>query len=238
MMLKYEIVEVSNLSNSMKDSMYKLLEYYYANVRWRDFISDLMEKQWAILLFSTSSNQLVGFSTQMCIVPENKNFENCVVLYSGDTIIAHEYWGSITLPIAFLELVSEIKNNFPGKKVYWLLISKGLRTFKFLSVFLNDYYPNPNFPTPLSIKELMDAMGQLKFGKKFNSEHGIIKANDNDQYLKKEFQPEEKKENEVATFFFSKNPGYFKGDELLCMAEISDANLHPFIKRLVSKHAK
>ena len=236
MKLKYKIVEVIGISELQKQEMFKLMEFHYANVSWDDFIKDLNEKQWVILLFS-KDNTLVGFSTQLIIIPEiNSPFNNCIVLYSGDTIIAHEYWGSITLPVAFLQLVFIIKNEYPDKKIYWMLISKGLRTYKFLSVFFNEYYPKYSSQTPNFIKNLMHYTGVKKFGTKYNFEKGIIEAQINGQYLKQIYQPDAKTENEVSLFFHSSNPGYYKGDELLCMAELEDSNLHPYIKRIVKNH--
>jgi hypothetical protein len=233
MKLKHEIVEVSKISDDQKKEMYQLLDKHYANVNWHDFISDLSEKQWVILLFSMDSEKLAGFSTQMLISPGSQpGFENILVLYSGDTIIAHEYWGSVTLPVAFLQLVYKIQKLYPEKRIFWMLISKGLRTYKFLSVFLNEYFPNHLSETPENIRELMVIMGTKKFGPRFRSETGIIEAEVGGQFLKEEFQPAENTNNAVARFFFTRNPGYNKGDELLCLAEICDTNLHPFIKRV------
>jgi hypothetical protein len=238
MRLNYKIAEVANITELQKHEMFYLLESHYENMYWSDFVMDLIEKQWAILLF-TFDNKLVGFSTQLLIMPEdNTEFNNCLVLYSGDTIIAHDYWGSITLPVAFLQLVSMIQTAHPNKKIYWMLISKGLRTYKFLSVFLKEYYPCYCSQTPLFIKDLMRYMGSKKFGKNFNLQKGIIEADSTSQYLKEIYQPEEKSENQVASFFYSSNPGYYKGDELLCLAEISDNNLHPFIKRMVKNYGQ
>jgi hypothetical protein len=236
MKLNFEIVEVLEITDLLKKEMFSIMEEHYANVHWGDFLSDLSEKHWVILLFS-EEKKLVGFSTQLILLPEaNSGFKDCIVLFSGDTIIAHEYWGSLALPVAFLQLVSMIQKSHPGKTVYWMLITKGLRTYKFLSVFLKDYYPCHFAATPPLIQELMKNMGKRKFGSAYNIEKGIIEAGEKSQYLKKTFQPETKKKNEVAEFFYTCNPGYSKGDELLCFAEISNLNLHPFIQRVVKNY--
>jgi hypothetical protein len=236
MKLIFKIREVSDISEPLKKEMFRLMEKHYSNMFWNDFIGDLSEKHWVILLL-TPENELVGFSTQLLLIPEgNQEFENCVVLFSGDTIISHEYWGSIALPVAFLQLVSMIRKNHPGKLIYWMLISKGLRTYKFLSVFLKEYYPCHFAPIPPFIANLMQVMGKKKFGENYNPEKGIIEAHAKSQYLKESFQPETKKNNRIADFFYKCNPGFNKGDELLCMAEISERNLHPFIIRVVKNY--
>jgi hypothetical protein len=236
MKLNFEIAEVINISDDLKKEMFILMDCHYHNMQWDEFLSDLSEKHWVILL-SSPDNKLVGFSTQLLLIPDqNPDYNDCVVLFSGDTIIDHEYWGSVALPVAFLQLISLIQKKYPGKKVFWMLITKGLRTYKFLTVFLKEYFPCHFAPTPSFIKDLMVIMGKRKFGANYNAEKGIIEAHAKSQYLKESFQPEAKKNNPVADFFYASNPGYTKGDELLCLAEISDENLHPFIKRVVKSY--
>lgn len=230
MKLLYEIVNVTDINILQKQEMYVLMECYYTNVFWNDFCKDLSEKQWVILLFS-QEKKLVGFSTQVLLVPD-LNYDDCMVLYSGDTIISKEYWGSITLPIAFLHLIEKIRELYPHKKIYWMLISKGLRTYKFLSVFFNEYYPCYFAQTPPFISDLMKHMGAKKFGTQYDAKTDIIKAKPNGQYLKETYQPEIKATNKVSTFFHTINSGYYKGDELLCMTEVIDSNINSYIMRI------
>lgn len=230
MKLLFEIVNVSDIDILQKQEMYVLMEFHYANVFWDDFSRDLSEKQWVILLFS-QEKELVGFSTQVLLVSDLKTDE-CMVLYSGDTIIAKEYWGSITLPIAFYHLIEKIRELHPHKNIYWMLISKGLRTYKFLSVFFNEYYPCHFAQTPPFISDLMNHIGAKKFGTQFDAETGIIKAKPDGQFLKDTFQPEIKTNNKVSAFFHTINSGYYKGDELLCMTAVCDSNINPYIIRI------
>lgn len=232
MNLNYKIVLREEITMDQRKRMFELLESHYANALWLQFNTDLDEKRWVIFLICPQTGTMVGFSTQVLLEPVN----NCQILFSGDTIIAREYWGSVALPVAFLELVNRIKQEHPCEKLYWMLISKGLRTYKFLSVFLSEYYPHHSLPIPADIKNMMNLAASKKFGQKFIPETGIIEAKANDQYLKEEYQPEEKKQNLAASYFFSANPGYAKGDELLCFAELNDENIHPFIKRVVKNY--
>lgn len=237
MKLDYQIIEIPNITDPQKAQMFNLLDTHYANVRWNDFITDLNEKQWAIMLYD--NDRLVGFSTQMLIAPShNEHHADKLVLFSGDTIIDHEHWGSVTLPVAFYRLVLRIKSQHPGKKIYWMLISKGLRTYKFLSVLLSSYYPNHLCDTPAPVKDLMDEMALRKFGTNYIAPKGIVKAVTGGQYLKESYQPAESKRTPVADFFYAQNPSYAKGDELVCMAEIADDNIHPFMQRIFKSHVQ
>lgn len=207
MNLNYKIVLREEITTEQREKMFELLESHYANASWPQFNADLDEKRWAILMFCPQTDKLVGFSTQVLLEPVN----SCQILYLGDTIIAREYWGSITLPIAFLELVNRIRKEFPGDKLYWLLISKGLRTYKFLSVFLTEYYPHHTLSTPGHIKTMMHAAGTKKFGSKYIPEKGIIEANANDQYLREEYQPDEKKTEPGRFVFLQRQSRICKG---------------------------
>jgi hypothetical protein len=239
MKLRHEIIGVSGITDIQRLEMYRLMEIHYGNVNWNDFNSDLNEKNWVILLYSCDSSVMTGFSTQMIFTSgDKKAFNDKIVLFSGDTIIAHEYWGSIELPIAFVHLVTRIQNEFPGKKIFWMLISKSLRTYKFLSVFTIHYYPNHFSSTPADIEELMFMVGAGKFGNRYNRIKGIIEAGEDSQFLKEVFQPRVKENDTVATYFYARNPGYCKGDELLCMTELSDDNYQPYLKRILKQHAQ
>jgi hypothetical protein len=235
MQLKSNTIEVSELMQSQKDRMFELMNCYYENSHRGDFDKDLSEKNYVILLQPECSSEIIGFSTVKHFIHPNGS-EDYGVVFSGDTIIDKAYWGSLVLPVAFGKLLFSIKEQNPGKKLYWMLISKGVRTFKYLTTFFNEYYPCYREETPTIIEELMNSLGARKFPDSYNSENGIIEANSHSQYLKDEFQgnPSNKIKPEIK-FFFDKNPGYYKGDELLCLAEYSKENLKPFITRILEK---
>jgi hypothetical protein len=230
MTLKRKILNISELTSDLIEAMFTLLEQYYANVQRKDFDRDLAEKNKVLLLFDSISTKLAGFSTQMHFT-HKINERNISVVFSGDTIIAKEYWGSLELPLAFGEMMLEIKNENPHDQLFWMLITKGLRTYKFLPVFFLEYYPNYKNSPPLQIKTLMDELGYLKFPDSYDSSIGIIKAKECGQFLKTDYHPVKEPEKPYTRFFYDKNPGYIKGDELLCLAEFSLSNITPFIKR-------
>jgi hypothetical protein len=82
----------------------------------------------------------------------------------------------------------------------------------------------------------MHVLGEYKYPDSYIRKTGVIAANKNSQFLKPEYQPEAKPVKKHEVFFNTKNPGYAKGDELVCLTKLSMENINPFIKRLISKY--
>jgi hypothetical protein len=232
MNLKYQIEKPQVINAQLRDEMYKLMDFHYANTFPDDFIRDLNNKSDVILLFDSKSNELVGFSTQI-IFPFKIAGKEILVLFSGDTIIRKEYWGSLQLSIAFGELMTDAILSNPDKDFWWMLNPKGARTFKFLPVYFIEYYPNHEISTPDHIRQIMDALGYHLYPDRYDSSHGVIRALPKGQYLRKEFHQSEITSNKAINSFFSLNPGYTKGDELVCLTRLSFDNIHPFIKKVL-----
>ncbi len=232
MKIKYQIIPIEELKQNTIDKMFQLMEMHYENTFREKFESDLAEKKWVITLVDCSNEELAGFSIQMTFMHPYQS-KDALIIFSGDTIIKKEYWGSPGLTIGFCELMLKLIRENSGKQLYWMLISKGIRTYKFLPAFLKEYYPNFEKQTPFEVKELMDSMGLKKFGEQYDITSGVVVASLNSQFLKADFQPKKEKLQKFEDFFYKINPGFYKGDELLCIAELSLSNLNPYIIRLL-----
>ncbi len=227
-------IKIEDLNKDQKEKMLNLMKRYYENTDEEIFHKDLSEKNWVLALYDKENHDLIGFSTQQLFNVVH-NQDKYQILFSGDTIVDHKYWGSMMLSLAFAELVLDIKKECNGEKLYWMLISKGLRTYKFLPAYFINYYPCYNKETPEDIKYLMDKLGKLKYPDLYNSQKGVIEAKNNGQYLKPEYEPDDMPLEPQEKFYYLMNPGYKKGDELLCLTCIEMENLNPFIKRAVSR---
>jgi hypothetical protein len=73
----------------------------------------------------------------------------------------------------------------------------------------------------------MHKLGKRKFNEYYDPNSGIVKARAMGQYLKEEFQPTVQEEKPYESFFVRMNPGYVKGDELLCLTRLSVNNIQP-----------
>ena len=235
MKIETSIIRVKDLSSALYLSMLGLMQDYYENVTPDQFEADLQKKDLVIVL--RSGEKICGFSTQ--VLHEHKfRGEEILVLYSGDTIIAAKHRNSMALPIAGGRMMLAILKDNPGKPLYWLLTSKGYKTYKFLPVFFKEYYPSlqgtPSVAEELLIKEFC---GQF-FQGKFDSENWLIKADPGGQFLNLQDGEinERRRKNPLVAFFEKRNPGHLSGDELVCFARFHQENLRPYIwKQLVDQ---
>ncbi len=149
---------VNELAPADMDGMYALMTSHYQHVHRDVFEHDLAGKDAVILLHEVETSQLRGFSTQVCF-----DHEDLRILFSGDTIIHPDHWGGMQLPVMFGRMMQALKREEPHRRLFWMLISKGFRTYRFLPVFFHQFYPHVDRPTPAWEQSLMDSLGQLRF---------------------------------------------------------------------------
>jgi len=232
-MIRRKLIYVSDLTPEQKERMFNLMCEHYNYMTRQIFERDLGEKKYVILLECLNTSMIEGFSTQMTY-PFRFRDKDCLILFSGDTIISRNQWGSLELPKAFGELMLSLIKENPGKRIFWFLITKGARTYKFLPVFFKDFYPRYDRKPELELKSFIDAVAISRFGESYDSESGIVRVDGPAQPLKAEFEPEAgKRVNPHVSFFYHSNPGYQKGDELACIAELSVSNISSFIQRVL-----
>jgi hypothetical protein len=230
MQLDTSIIPVNELDAATTESLFKLMWGYYLNVDRRQFDQDLSEKEYVILLSSGGIPR--GFSTWM-------RFDHAVqgksvkIIFSGDTIIEDEYRGSLALPMAWGKLMLASIEAQPDTPIYWLLTTKGYKTYRFLPVFFRQFYPSFRGQPPHFERALGTELGQRKYGARFNRETWVIRARPGDQRLQAgvaDISPQRLKDEHVA-FFAASNPQHSMGDELLCLARCHPENLTPYILR-------
>lgn len=239
MRLVGDIKPVESLSQVQKQRMFELLKVYFEGSDADIFSKDLAEKQWVILLLDSVDGSVQGFSTQMlleCVVDS----QPVKALFSGDTIINRNYWGEHELAKQWLRLVEQLLALYPRERLYWFLISKGYKTYRFLPVYFKKFYPCYDRQTPEFERQIMDALGYLKYPDSYSRNDGVIHFSQDATYLKKGVADvdENRLKNPHIRFFVERNPLYWKGDELVCLAEISYDNFNPSVfkmKAVVSK---
>ena len=130
------IIPVTSLIPETVERMYALMQRYYINVNRKQFIKDLTEKEYVISL--NHNGILRGFSTWMTLHHKTQG-NNVNIIFSGDTIIEKDYWGSLALPLAWGSLMLATLEQNPRQKLYWLMTSKGYKTYRYLPVFSNGF---------------------------------------------------------------------------------------------------
>jgi hypothetical protein len=227
--LKAVIIPVNELTKIQVHEMLHLMQVYYLNVTEDRFIRDLKEKDVVIALLG--NDVIRGFSTWM-LFSHNLEGKQVNVIFSGDTIVEQSYWHSLVLPLAWGRLMLSVLAEHP-QELYWLLTSKGYKTYRFLPVFFRQFYPSCINEAPPFEKALLSSLAKKKFGDYFNPETGIIRASEGAQCLRPGIADitEAKRKDKHIVFFEKTNPGHIKGDELICITKCDERNLNPFILR-------
>jgi hypothetical protein len=196
------------------------------------FTRDLANKNWVILLRENASQTLQGFST-LALYENQFNGQPISVVYSGDTIIRRAYWGTPELPTAWIHTVLEKSASMP-QPLYWLLISSGYKTYRFLTVFYKEFYPRHDAPTPPEHQALMDHLARERFGADYLPTQGVVRFSDGATPLREgvaEVTDERLHDPHVA-FYIKANPGHIHGDELVCLTRVHPDNFTPAGRRM------
>ena len=218
MKLKSNLLKISELTDTDKLAMFRLMQDVYNGENWDKFLSDMKEKNYALVLYNEKS-QIAGFTTI-----EIFDFEGNIIIYSGDTVVEENSRGDIELMRAWWKFSYTVQQNNPDKSVFWLLISKGWRTYKFFPMFLKKIYPTYRYETPQEVQEFINRLALTKFGDCYKD--GIVVPEKPDMLKSgKNDVPKRRINDADVMFFLKKNPEFYKGNELVCLAELSVANL-------------
>jgi hypothetical protein len=212
--------------------MYGLLSQHFEGVTPAQFQRDLSEKNWVILL--EKGGCFVGFST-LLVYETSVDGEICSVVYSGDTIVASEGWNASTLPRTWIGAVAELRNRYPRGPYLWLLITSGFRTYRFLPLFWREFFPRFDSQTPSHWKRLTDLLAAERFGDAYDARTGVVHFQ-NPQRLRGPLAevPAGRHRDSHVKFFLSRNPAHERGDELVCLTELSPHNLTPAGRRMAA----
>src|SRR4051812_40249266 len=119
--VKARVVPVSQLEEFSMDKMFSVFQKYYNGVSREQFLTDLSEKNDVILLLDSESQEICGFSTLLWKYLTVRK-KKVLGVFSGDTVLERQYWGSPALGIRFLIYLFQLKLKHPFTPVYWLLI--------------------------------------------------------------------------------------------------------------------
>lgn len=217
--------------------MFKLFEIFYENVSYERFQHDLKAKTRVIIMVD-KNKRIQGFSTlfDFDFLHHDKNYR---ILFSGDTIIAPDYWGTSALTMEFLKNIILLKIKYPTRPVWWFLISKGYKTYLLLANNFINYYPRYDKETPFEHQALLKDLSNKLYPGKFNEESGVIEFRLGEhERLRDTIAPitdELMNKYPKIKFFQSKNPNWVTGSELACIGEVDPllSIVHPL--KLVRK---
>ena len=220
-----QLVSTNELSPLDVEDMFALLKKHFVGVKRDVFNNDLDSKNWVILLKDKQTNELKGFSTlsmyETCFAGETISS-----VFSGDTIVDPSAWASSALSSSWISSINKLRRDYCKGKLYWLLISGGYRTYRFLPLFWQEFYPRYDKPTPEHILLLMQDLAVKRFGENYEIKTGVVRF-PHPHILRDGLRgiPAERLRDPHIKFFQTVNPGHLNGDELVCFTEICEENL-------------
>lgn len=237
------VVSRAELSEGECDELFVLLSSHFEGVTPVQFRRDLDEKHWVLRL--RREGRLLGFTTvQVFRTVHDGRPVN--VIYSGDTITDRELWSSPVLARSWIAMIRHIQHRHrsdgstsaphsaphsahqstPDETWYWLLLSSGYRTYRFLPVFWESFWPRHDMATPARTQQLLEQLALERFGAQFDAHAGLVRF-EHPQRLRGELAdvPEGKRHDPHVAFFLARNAGHADGDELVCLTDLGDHNL-------------
>lgn len=221
----------TELDERQRHEMYRLFSEHYGAAQYEQFVADLDGKDY-VLVLADGDGSIQGFST-LTHFSRVIAGEKAQIIFSGDTIIHADHWGTQALPRSWCHLAGLIKQQNPDEPLYWFLIVKGHRTYRYLPIFTHKFYPRHDMDTPLDVSRLMDLLARERFGEVWDPLRGVLSFGGGKEYLKQRFAeaPPRLMRNPHVRFFFDKNPGHFRGDELVCITELTPSNMRSVARR-------
>lgn len=225
-------VLVPALDGSLVERMFGLLVDSFAGVDRKTFEGDLQEKTAAVLL-EDAGGALHGFSTFL-MYGTRVGGHSLTVVCSGDTIVEPSSWGSHALPRAWIRGVHGLQHCYPEGELYWLLLTSGYRTYRFLPLFCRCFYPRHDAPPSPANQALLAAVSAERFGPLFDPAAGVVRF-PRPQVLRDGLRevPAGRMLDPHVRFFLQRNPGHLAGDELVSLASLADDNLTAAARRMM-----
>lgn len=213
-----QVVPVKTLSEAQRQEMLALMVAHYDGIAADVFFADLADKN-DVFLFH-AERRLIGFSTILC--RRHPGIRRATVLFSGDTVIDKDYWGRSFLQISFGRYVLLRKLSRPWEPLYWMLISKGFKTYLMMRRNYQWSFPQHGRQTPDREGHAMETFYGERFSGLYDPATGLIGKENGSYAVKEEWSepPAELGDDPDLNYFLSANPCCKDGVELACIAEI------------------
>lgn len=233
--LTTEVRSAAALDPGIREDMYRLFARAYAATDRARFRADLATKR-DVLLLRDGAGRLAGFTT-LAVFDDEDRGRPIRVVFSGDTLVDPACWGSHALNFAWIRHMARIRDERPDTPLYWLLISKGYRTYRYLSTFALDYVPRRDGRDDPALSALRDRLAARLFESAFDPVRGIVAHDPPRDRLAPALTtlPSAGRAAQEARFFARANPGFTRGDELVCLCALDEDNMRPFARRLFAR---
>ncbi len=235
MSLRSKVVPRSSLDEARRQRMLVLMQASYEGVEAARFFADLDAKHFVIIL-EDDVGTLMGFST-LLLLKDSLDGHPVDVVFSGDTVIDPAHWGSKALQTAFGRFCLAQKLKNPRRELYWLLLSKGFRTYLMAVNYFPRTFPKPGARPSPSRVAFRDRLATSLWGKSYHPATEILHHDEARDRVRAQLSPPppEALDHEAVRFFVDKNPHFDSGDELVCLVQLP---LRDLLRALVRATAK
>lgn len=216
--------------------MYEIFRQYYGNTDLDTFLADMSRKTGVFMIRRRSDREIVGYST-VALMDLTLQGRKVKGVFSGDTIIEREYWGSRALVFSFFLYLVRVILRYPTTPVFWLLISKGYKTYLLLANNFFRFYPHPEGQYT-EYESLVQEYADKLFPNCFDAERKVLDFGESYQFLIGDVAPitEEMRNRYPRIAFFEQcNPDWQKGNELPCVGRIGISDSLRYVFRLTKK---
>ena len=237
--LRYTLVLRETLTESDIQRMFSLMSQNYNHMTYDCFVSDLSNKQYVGLIVD-KNNEIQGFTT-FGIDLGNQRQNEFRIVFSGDTILEPEHWGTQIMMRGWCHTIGQIISTDNEHPWYWYLLSKGHRTYMYLPLFFTNYYPKVDHDSPNSKEwEIINHVSSNLYQDDWKPNKVIIEFDQRHGELKEELiqSTYSKKRSTYVSFFLEKNPAFYKGNELVCLAQLTPENLNRSAKTYILEGMK
>jgi hypothetical protein len=217
-----KVVARAALDEAQRRAMFGVFARYYEQISRAQFDHDLDGKDLVILLFD-GDGAIQGFSTIKHLEVRGADGRLHRGLFSGDTVVAEAFWGQRVLGHLFLRHLFAQKLRHPFAPYWWMLISKGYKTYLLMANNFAEHYPRYERETPANKQEVLDAFAASLFAGAYRKETGLIDFQRSLGQLKAGVAPitADMLEHPRIHFFNERNPTWSRGTELACIARMT-----------------
>lgn len=237
---RYQKVQTLTVTDVLR--MHALFEAHYASGPLSTFLDDLSRKEGVFMVRRRSDGEIVGFST-LGVYRFNVGGRRIKGLFSGDTIIESAHRGSRTLQQAFAWKLFVEAIKAPLTPQYWLLISKGYKTYLLMARNFSEFHPRRDHPNPqmaAMVRDYCEAM----FPGKLNEQTMLLHFGEDANRLKPDVADitEAMRQDPDIRHFEQLNPTWAQGTELPCIARCDlrefARSIGPFLQKVWQDRAR
>ena len=232
------LLPIGVLTARDRAEMLGLYKRYYVRVENERFFADLDRKE-RIAIVRDADGRISAF-TSMTTLDLSEGNDRLVGLFSGDTIVdspGRQYPHLAALTVSYAEI---LRQRFQGTKVYYVLLSKGWRTFRAMSTFFREYAPRVRGRAPAHCTEVIDRVGRFHFPGQYMQSLGIIRYAGGGQSIRPGSAEDIQPGRDIADQedFLALNPGYLQGDEIICVADCAPGNRTRNYERVIESASR